>query len=46
MPDGAPHYRRILLKLSGEVLSGGAGFGIQPDCVRALAAEVAEALGG
>jgi uridylate kinase len=24
------------------VLSGGAGFGIQPDCVRALAAEVAE----
>jgi uridylate kinase len=35
-------YRRILLKLSGEVMAGAAGFGLDPDRVRALAAEVAE----
>ncbi|HYO83205.1 MAG TPA: UMP kinase [Bryobacteraceae bacterium] len=35
-------YGRILLKLSGEVLAGSAGFGIDPDKVAALAAEVAE----
>jgi uridylate kinase len=35
-------YKRILLKLSGEVLAGGASFGINPDKVKALAAEVAE----
>jgi uridylate kinase len=35
-------YKRILLKLSGEVLAGGASFGIDPDRVKALAAEVAE----
>jgi uridylate kinase len=35
-------YKRILLKLSGEVLAGGAAFGINPDKVRALAVEVAE----
>lgn len=35
-------YKRILLKLSGEVLAGGASFGIDADKVRALAAEVAE----
>ena len=38
----APHYKRILLKLSGEVLAGGAGFGIDAGCVRALAEEIAE----
>jgi uridylate kinase len=38
----APRYKRILLKLSGEVLAGGAQFGIDPERVRALAAEVAE----
>ncbi len=37
-----PAYKRILLKLSGEVLAGGASFGINPDKVKALAAEVAE----
>jgi uridylate kinase len=40
--DVAPHYRRILLKLSGEVLAGGAGFGVDAEQVRALAEEIAE----
>ena len=35
-------YSRILLKLSGEVMAGQGGFGIDPDRVQALAAEVAE----
>ena len=33
-------YRRILLKLSGEVLAGGGSFGIDPERVRSLAAEL------
>ncbi len=37
-----PRYRRILLKLSGEVLAGQESFGIDPERVRSLAAEVAE----
>ncbi|MBK5291739.1 MAG: UMP kinase [Acidobacteriia bacterium] len=37
-----PKYDRILLKLSGEVLAAGAGFGIDADRVAALAAEVAQ----
>lgn len=35
-------YRRILLKLSGEVLAGEAGFGVDPAKVSALAEEIAE----
>ncbi len=35
-------FKRILLKLSGEVLAGGAAFGINPDKVKALASEVSE----
>ena len=35
-------YQRILLKLSGEALAGGASFGIDADRVRALGREVAE----
>ncbi len=35
-------YKRILLKLSGEVLAGGAPFGIDSARVQALAIEVAE----
>ena len=35
-------YRRILLKLSGEVLAGQGSFGIDPERVEAMAAEVAE----
>jgi len=41
-PATAPRYKRILLKLSGEVLAGGAGFGIDAGCVRSLAEEIAE----
>jgi uridylate kinase len=37
-----PRYKRILLKLSGEVLAGGASFGVDPECVKALAEEVVE----
>src|SRR6185503_1034368 len=35
-------YKRILLKLSGEVLAGGAAFGIDGDKVKTLAQEVSE----
>ncbi|MBM4383599.1 MAG: UMP kinase [Deltaproteobacteria bacterium] len=35
-----PRYRRVLLKLSGEVLAGDARFGIQPSVLRAIAEEV------
>jgi uridylate kinase len=38
----APRYKRVLLKLSGEVLAGGADFGIDPASVSALAEEIAE----
>jgi len=41
MPD-APQYKRILLKLSGEVLAGDGVFGIDAERVKALATEVAE----
>lgn len=37
-----PRYRRILLKLSGEVMAGTASFGIDAARVQSLAAEVAE----
>src|SRR3974390_1920714 len=37
-----PGYKRILLKLSGEVLAGGAQFGINADKVKSLAREVAD----
>lgn len=35
-----PKYRRVLLKLSGEALMGGAGYGIDPQTVDRIAAEV------
>src|SRR5918912_1560024 len=35
-------YKRILLKLSGEVLAGGAAFGIDADRVKGLAREIAD----
>src|SRR4051812_39712941 len=37
-----PKYKRILLKLSGEVLAGDGSFGIDAERVKALATEVAE----
>ncbi|MCY3566087.1 MAG: UMP kinase [Gammaproteobacteria bacterium] len=38
-------YRRILLKLSGEALSGGAGFGIDAEVLRGMAEQVGEIIG-
>jgi len=40
--ESMPPYRRILLKLSGEVLAGSGSFGLDAERVKALAAEVAE----
>jgi uridylate kinase len=37
-----PSYRRIVLKLSGEVMAGPQGFGIDSDRVNAFAEEIAE----
>jgi len=37
-----PGYKRIVLKLSGEVLAGAGSFGIDPERVKNLAAEIAE----
>ena len=37
-----PHYKRILLKLSGEALMGGADYGIEPDVISRFAKEIAE----
>jgi uridylate kinase len=42
VPDGGPAYRRVLLKLSGEVLAGGHGFGIDPDILGRIATEIRE----
>jgi uridylate kinase len=36
-----PKYRRVLLKLSGEVLAGTAGFGIDYDAIRGIGEQVA-----
>ncbi len=38
-----PAYRRVLLKLSGEALTGAGQYGIDPDVARAIASQVAEA---
>ena len=37
-----PAYRRIVLKLSGEALAGGQGYGIDPPVLERIAAEVAD----
>ena len=37
-----PHYKRILLKLSGEVMAGGNAFGINAERVKSLSCEVAD----
>src|SRR6201996_7296188 len=43
MPDTSPvRYRRVLLKVSGEVLMGEAAFGIDMPTVEAVAADIAE----
>jgi len=38
----APKYQRILLKLSGEALAGEQGYGIDPEVITAIAAEIRE----
>ena len=35
-------YRRILLKISGEMLAGSQSYGIQPDILKSLALEIAD----
>jgi uridylate kinase len=45
VPDSAPptpHYKRILLKLSGEALMGDASYGIDPAVATRIAQDVAE----
>src|SRR3984885_6503864 len=37
-----PKYQRIVLKLSGEALAGGGAFGVDPERVKSLAAEIGE----
>jgi uridylate kinase len=37
-----PRYKRILLKLSGEALMGGADYGIEPEVISRFAKEIAE----
>src|SRR5690606_17480151 len=41
MAEGAPAYRRILLKLSGEALLGSQQYGIDPPVIQRVATEVA-----
>jgi uridylate kinase len=36
-----PKYRRVLLKISGEILAGDQGYGIQPAVLESLAEEIA-----
>ena len=40
-----PKYRRILLKISGEMLAGTQGYGIQPSVLDSLSSEIAEVMG-
>jgi len=40
MAANTPVYKRILLKLSGEALAGRQGYGIDPDVISGIAAEV------
>ncbi|WP_409485328.1 UMP kinase [Arsenicicoccus dermatophilus] len=44
-PDGNRGYHRVLLKLSGEVFGGGK-VGLDPDVVRGIARQIAEAVRG
>ena len=43
MSDRVIPYRRVLLKLSGEVLMGDLDYGIEPGVIQRIAAEIAEA---
>ena len=37
-----PKYKRVVLKLSGEALSGNNGFGIDPETMKGIATEIKE----
>ena len=37
-----PHYKRVLLKISGEALMGNQGYGINTEILRIVAGEIAE----
>jgi uridylate kinase len=37
-----PRYKRILLKISGEILTGDRGYGIDPEVIRQIAQEIKE----
>ncbi|HEX6980033.1 MAG TPA: UMP kinase [Alphaproteobacteria bacterium] len=39
-PSGAPMYRRVLLKISGEVLMGTREYGLDPETVKRIASDV------
>lgn len=39
---GIPYYKRVLLKLSGEALAGDQGYGIDPQTIKSIAAEIKE----
>ena len=41
-PGTTPVYRRVLLKLSGEALAGGLGYGIDPEVIARIADEIRE----
>ncbi|MCF7822269.1 MAG: uridine monophosphate kinase, partial [Mariprofundaceae bacterium] len=41
-PASAAPYKRVLLKLSGEVLMGDTSYGIDPETISRLAAELIE----
>lgn len=43
MADSEVHYRRVLLKLSGEALMGNLDYGIEPRVIQRIAAEIATA---
>lgn len=44
MAGEEPIYRRILLKLSGEALAGTQGYGIDPEVIGAIAAEIRDVI--
>jgi uridylate kinase len=43
-PAESPLYRRVLLKISGEVLMGSREYGLDPETVKRIAADVKEAI--
>lgn len=44
MAAAQPKYRRILLKLSGEALAGKQGYGIDPEVIAGIAAEIRDVI--